>query len=336
MRDAQTRKGLISCIIPVHNRPQLIIECVESVLAQSYEKYEIIIVDDGSTDNTVEVLEMLSRQYPDTIHTCRQSNQGPGAARQTGLNSASGQFVQFLDSDDLIKPKKFELFMNEFNAVNPADIVFCITHYYLKEQPDNFIIWKQDHHQVAAILPGFFISRAWSTSTPIYRKRLLDSAGKILALRCEEDLEYDCRIGLQAPVIKFVNQHLTDFRNHAGQRFSENNPDRASQLSDQITARRHIYRTIRDFNLSPKSKEMKFFSKTMFLLARQAGEIGLTDQAKLALDLSLASSTGLGLNNKIRITAYQAICKFFGPVKGSWLFNAFYNRLHQIKNTLAG
>lgn len=332
MNDSQVKQGLISCIIPVYNRADLIVECVESVLAQSYKNYEIIIVDDGSTDNTVQVLEQLSAKHPGIIHTYAQKNAGPGAARQTGLNNSNGEFIQFLDSDDLIMPEKFEFFMNEFSCAESPDIVFCITHYYKKDRPEEFIIWKEQHHQTTSILPGFVVSRAWSTSTPIYKKYLLDNAGEIRPLSCEEDLEFDCRIGLQSPKIKFVNRHLTDFRDHRGKRFSTNNQDRAKQLSDQIEAREHIYQTIKKYNLSANSTEYNFFSKSMFLLARQSGEIGLVEQSKRAMQITQATVRRLSIKSKMLTAVYRIICKLAGTKNGSRLFSSVYDRLHHIKN----
>ena len=332
MNELQKKPGLISCIVPVYNRSDLIIECVESVINQTYKNFEIIIVDDGSTDNTLQVLEELSKKYPDVINVVTQTNQGPGAARQTGLNRSRGQYVQFLDSDDLIKPEKFKLFINEFSGADSADIVYCITHHYLIGQADKFIIWKNEQHQSTSILPDFLVSRAWSTSTPIYRKSLLDNAGEILPLSCEEDLEYDCRIGLQLPKIKFVNQHLTDFRGHSGQRFSVNHPDRANQLSDQIMARQNIYQTIKIFNLAAESKELAFYSKTLFLLARQAAEMGLPEQAKSALYVARATARQKNANTAITMNIYQIICTLLGTKNGAWLFNCIYDRLHHFKN----
>ena len=336
MSDRAETPGLISCIIPVYNRSDLIVECVDSVLNQSYRHYEIIIIDDGSTDDTPQVLKALSAKHPTVIKVVRQQNMGPGAARQTGLNHSSGQFVQFLDSDDLIKADKFELMINEFNGADSPDIVFCITHHYLKEQPEKYIIWKKEHHRTTSILPGFLVSRAWSTSTPIYKKSLLDNAGDILPLSCEEDLEIDCRIGLQSPKLKFINKHLTDFRGHRGQRFSVNHPDRAGQLSDQIVARQKIYQTIKRFKLPTQSEEVTFFSKSMFLLARQTGEMGLIEQSNLALQVSLDSAERQGLSLRIPSIFYRALCSLFGTRRGSALFNVAYDRLHRIKKRRTG
>ena len=324
--------GLISCIIPVYNRPELIIECVQSVLAQTYSNYEIIIVDDGSTDKTATVISRLAQDHPEKIKTFRQKNQGPGAARQLGLEHATGEFVQFLDSDDLILPNKFELYNHAFESENKPDIVYSVTHYYKKDDPSNYVIWKQNESGKTSILPNFIVSRAWSTSTPIYKKFLLVEAGKILPLNCEEDLEYDCRIGLQNPNIVFINQYLTAFRDHSSQRFSTNNPNRAKQLANQIEARAHIYKTMRNFGLQNNSSEMKLFAQTLFLFARQAGELGMVEESKSAFNLARHAGGELSGKDKLAMTVYKITNSIAGPKAGSQLFSNIYNRLHKLKN----
>ena len=89
-----------SIVIPAYNREGYIKQCLDSVLAQSYTDYEIIVVDDGSTDKTVETLE----EYGQSIQLICQANAGAGVARQTGCDVAKGQYIAFLDSDDLWFP----------------------------------------------------------------------------------------------------------------------------------------------------------------------------------------------------------------------------------------
>jgi glycosyltransferase involved in cell wall biosynthesis len=86
-----------STIIPVFNRPRLVNSAIDSALAQRLTDQEIIVVDDGSTDETAQVLR---HRYGDRIRLLQQPNQGPGPARNTGLQAARGMYVAFLDSDD--------------------------------------------------------------------------------------------------------------------------------------------------------------------------------------------------------------------------------------------
>src|SRR5207244_4187795 len=99
---------LVTTIIPVYNRPDMLREAARSVLEQTYRPIEVIIADDGSTDgDTVRVARELEATYPGVLRYYDQPNAGPGAARNLGLKHARGEFIQYLDSDDLLLPNKF-------------------------------------------------------------------------------------------------------------------------------------------------------------------------------------------------------------------------------------
>jgi glycosyltransferase involved in cell wall biosynthesis len=96
---------LVSAIIPTYNRAHTIGEAVDSILAQTYPNIEVIVVDDGSKDNT---LEHLRTTYGDRIRVFSQANAGPAAARNRGIAEARGELIAFLDSDDIWLPTKTE------------------------------------------------------------------------------------------------------------------------------------------------------------------------------------------------------------------------------------
>ncbi|MGH9419051.1 MAG: glycosyltransferase family A protein, partial [Thermoanaerobaculia bacterium] len=99
----------MTTIIPVFNRPALLVEAVGSVLAQTYRPVEIIVVDDGSTDETSSVSDALATKHGGIIRVIHKTNGGPGLAREAGRIAARGDYIQHLDSDDLLLPRKFEL-----------------------------------------------------------------------------------------------------------------------------------------------------------------------------------------------------------------------------------
>ena len=94
----------ISVIIPTYNRAHFVREAIDSVLGQTYQDFEIIVVDDGSTDDTKTVLAL----YGNRIRYLHQKHRGRSEARNTALKSAAGKFVAFLDSDDIWLPRKLE------------------------------------------------------------------------------------------------------------------------------------------------------------------------------------------------------------------------------------
>lgn len=110
----------ISVIIPVYNGEKYLGEAIESVLAQTFRPFEIIVVDDGSTDRTADV----ARSYPEPVHYFYQRNSDVSAARNMGVKKAEGSFFAFLDSDDLWAENKLELQMAALEIESGPDIVF--------------------------------------------------------------------------------------------------------------------------------------------------------------------------------------------------------------------
>jgi len=110
------RAPLFSVVIATYNRRALVVRAVASVLAQTFPDYELIVVDDGSDDGTADVL----RGYGDRVRVIRQSNQGPGAARNRGIAAAEGKYIAFLDSDDLWYPWTLESYASAITRESPA------------------------------------------------------------------------------------------------------------------------------------------------------------------------------------------------------------------------
>ncbi len=108
--------GLVSIITPTYNCGKFIAETIETVLAQTYKNFEMIIVDDCSTDNTKEVVEQFSKNDDRIKYFCLETNSGAAVARTTAMEKANGEYMAFLDSDDLWVPNKLEKqlkFMND-------------------------------------------------------------------------------------------------------------------------------------------------------------------------------------------------------------------------------
>ena len=114
---------LISVIIPVYNVEQYIERCIRSVIVQTYKNLEIIIVDDGSTDNSGNICDKLA-QEDNRIKVFHQVNKGVSAARNIGLQEAHGEFIGFVDSDDFIDSDMYE-YLYSLIKDNGADISFC-------------------------------------------------------------------------------------------------------------------------------------------------------------------------------------------------------------------
>jgi len=113
----------ISIIIPVYNAEQYLNKLIESIFVQTYKNYEIIIINDGSTDNSLEVIKKLSKDN-NKIKCITIENSGPGIARRRGFEEAEGDLLFFIDSDDYIPNNKaFEKIIEIYNN-NQFDILF--------------------------------------------------------------------------------------------------------------------------------------------------------------------------------------------------------------------
>ena len=111
----------VSVIMPAYNRETYIRESIDSVLAQRFTDFELIVVDDGSTDATAAIVESYTDRR---IRLIRQSNRGVSVARNTGLEAARGRFITFLDSDDLYYPDFLNTLFRLIRSTK-TDMVFC-------------------------------------------------------------------------------------------------------------------------------------------------------------------------------------------------------------------
>ncbi len=101
-------KKLVSVIVPVYNRAHLVSETIQSILSQTYEPIEIILINDGSNDGSLDLLKDYESRFPKQIHVIDQANQGQIIARNNGIKAARGDYIAFLDSDDLWLEDKLE------------------------------------------------------------------------------------------------------------------------------------------------------------------------------------------------------------------------------------
>ncbi|HEY9696913.1 MAG TPA: glycosyltransferase family A protein [Trichocoleus sp.] len=101
--------SLVSVVIPAYNGDRFIAETIESVLQQTYPHWELIVIDDGSTDQTQQIVQAYCDRYPTQIRYYYQQNQGVASARTQGIKQAQGEYIALLDQDDLLLPEKLSL-----------------------------------------------------------------------------------------------------------------------------------------------------------------------------------------------------------------------------------
>lgn len=113
---------LISVIVPAYNVALYLEDCVDSILASTFQDYEILLIDDGSTDETSVICDALAARS-DKIKVFHTENRGVCAARNLGINNAAGEYINFVDGDDVISPRMLELLVAEMR--DDVQLVSC-------------------------------------------------------------------------------------------------------------------------------------------------------------------------------------------------------------------
>lgn len=155
----------ITVVIPVYNVSAYLRKCVDSVIAQTFKDYEIILVDDGSTDNSGEICDEYANKYP-FISVIHQENKGLGGARNTGIEAAKGKYIYFLDSDDYIHSELLEICYSKAEENNYDMVLFDAVAVYENGEQGVMYTCNPILPNVPilddAIKPINFISSAWN------------------------------------------------------------------------------------------------------------------------------------------------------------------------------
>jgi len=223
---------LVSIIIPCYNAENWLAGTLESALAQTWPNTEIIVVNDGSRDASLEVARRFAGR---NVRIIDQPNQGASAARNHGLRVAQGDFIQFLDADDLLAPGKIAAQVGALAAA-PTDAIasgpwgtFNLDATQARFSQES--VWSDmtplDWLVCSWSGGGMFPPLVWLTP-----RRIIDAAGPWNeALSLDDDGEYFCRVLLQAAKIRFVPEAVSYYRHHAGPRLSASRGQQAARSS---------------------------------------------------------------------------------------------------------
>jgi glycosyltransferase involved in cell wall biosynthesis len=305
--------GLVSTIIPVFNRPAQLREAVASVLAQDWRPIEVIVVDDGSTDDTLSVARALAREHDGVVRVLSQPNAGPGPARERGRLAAQGEFIQYLDSDDVLLPGKFSAQVGALRERPECGVAYGMTRYRHADGSVAPGAWKGSGTSRETMFPSFLLERWWDTPNPLYRRELCDRAGPWTDLRLEEDWEYDCRIAALGVRLAWCPQYVCEVRDHAGERLCRGSAFDAQRQTQRARSHTLIYAHARRAGIATDSREMQQFARSLFLLARQCGAAGLTRESRELFELA-RQACGTRRAGGIDFRAYEAFARTLGWV----------------------
>jgi teichuronic acid biosynthesis glycosyltransferase TuaG len=235
----------VSIIMPAYNAAHYIAESINSVLSQTYTNWELVIIDDGSTDQTAAVAEEYVRK-DNRIKCIRQKNGRQGKARNNGLRHATGTLIAFLDADDLWVPAKLELQVQALTAQN-VDLVYSDAQIFIEGQPDhpkyNFDTVKGDFSGEIGLHTMIMGNRIPILTVLVY-KTVIDAAGgfdeRMEVQNCE-DYHLWLKIMLKGYRLYGMNEILAHYRRHA----ASSSIDAFAQLPKEIF-------TLEDFTFKQK------------------------------------------------------------------------------------
>lgn len=307
-------EGLVSVVIPVFNRRELVKEAIMSCLIQSVEKIEIIVIDDGSTDETNATLEELSKKWRGVLSIYFQENAGPGLAREYGTRVAKGEFIQYLDSDDLLMEEKLRLQLEKLRE-RPNDEI-CYMMSYQIDYAFSPPLWlgpmRLTGQQKDSLFPSLLNERWWTTSSPLYRRRLIDKISPWTSLKNEEDWIFDAHAGGLKINTCWVEEEGSVRRiNITKDHLSYNGYIDKVKLKDRITAKAILFQYAQDYGLRPGDKEMQLFSRECFFLARQTAILGMYIESSKVLEIAKRSQGIIGILNP-RYLIFQLIGQLLG------------------------
>ena len=281
----------VSVIIPNYNRETLVGETIANMLDQSLPPHEVIVVDDGSTDRSVEVVDSFGAR----VKLVQQPNRGPGAARNAGLECATGEFVQFMDSDDLASRNKLAVQAGAL-AREGADLAYGPwAKFRLTAAGFEFA----DHILQPRPLPAsrtmleWFLS-GWSIvlQTCLFRRTALARAGHFRTdLRVWEDGEFLVRLLMQENRVTFTPGCLTFYRLHDQPKLTGTGTTQQGRLRDRAAACRGIVELLGQHGVRLNRVARRDFAFGAWQIWREMRAAGGFDAAELEALRKLWGST---------------------------------------------
>lgn len=209
-----TNSPLVSIIIPTYNRAHLIGETLDSVLVQTYTNWECIVVDDGSTDNTAEVMIAYCATDARIQYYKRpeQRTKGGNACRNYGFELSKGQFINWFDSDDIYAPEALDTWLKAFDSA--TDVVVSPLQRFDHETKQHLgcnSINKQP------LIPAYLVGKvAWYTDGPMWRRQFLEQQTYLFdeTIAIIQDWDFNLRMLYQKPNIHFLDRAQIKYRVH--------------------------------------------------------------------------------------------------------------------------
>jgi glycosyltransferase involved in cell wall biosynthesis len=251
---------LVSILIPCFNNEQFVDEAIESALTQAYPNVEVIVVDDGSTDGSLEVIQ----SYGDRIAWRTGLNRGACAARNAAFKLSKGEFIQFLDADDVLLPKKIEKQLPDLLS-GLADVVVCKGALFGDGRPER-PIKKPTPDPVGFDPVEYVIKFPLGTERPLYRRTFVEMVhGYRENVPRGQDWDFNVRIAAAGARFSMVDEILVRHRHH-------DSPSRITRQKFPL-----------DYTLKMTMETCQIISRSPYQVSEKARQIVANQIAKLSI-----------------------------------------------------
>lgn len=307
----------VSVIVPCFNREKLIGETLSNLLNQTLQPHEIIVVDDGSTDRSVEVI----RSFGNSVKLVEQVNHGPGAARNAGLRIATGEFIQFQDSDDLLSLNKVEAQARIMEATG-ADLVYGP---FVKGYINNGILTLEDVVLQQEPLPKTLPLHEWVLrglsivfQACLVRRVFLEKLGGYrVDLMPSEDSELLFRMGINDVQMAFSPDVLTVYRLHHTDQITSGGISRANRLKDWAKMLLTIHSQLSE-------KKIRLHWQTLWIAETELWNTRQWMDRLECVDADLARA--LELRYSANPTLFYACCRLYQRLSARWRWHRYHAR----------
>ncbi|RXG20449.1 glycosyltransferase family 2 protein [Leeuwenhoekiella aequorea] len=209
--------NLVSVIIPVYNREEFILKTLDSVYNSDYRPIELVLIDDGSSDKSFEIIKNYQQKKNAVdfkIIAQKQINKGAPAARNYGYSLSSGDFIQFLDSDDLIESNKFSIQIKNSQSLK-ADFMLC--DFIMKYIPSGTTVYHSNAARIKKILKTH---GSFGCGSPLILRKLADKVKWNEKLNRNQDVDYFQKAALLADTLIYIEKPLYIYLRHDQERIS--------------------------------------------------------------------------------------------------------------------
>lgn len=297
----------VSILIPCYNGADFVREAVDSALNQTWNSVEVVVVDDGSLDGSVEVL----KSFGDQIILDSGPNRGACAARNRAFELSSGDLIQFLDADDKLAQNKIERQYAEMQAKN-ADLVLCKFGLFGDDRgarPE-----KRLHPDPEGDPFLYFAAYPIGTPAALYRREVVKRAGGFLTgLSRGQEANFHLRVGALSPVVTMLDELLVWVRMHDGPKIT-NRPTKSDEVTWSLcNVARHVT-SIEGWT----DERREWISREILQAARVCYAEGKLEIAREGLELAFEINAHVGRDDHLLRKIFTAI---IGPVRSESVVN---------------